>query len=231
MGRNSAPLIYAATFLDGENFNAVTLGLAVVALVGTGIGTYYARRAVLPPRRKLVISVPESTSLLAISGSQIGITVTLADGTPIPNAHLTGVAIENAGLHPVETGHFDSARPIKLGLGAPILGIVVSPTTPASFAKVDPASNKHVLLGPELIQRGQRFFLQVLTDGEPKIEQPAAFIVGTSVVLQSDHYSSYSIIRAVWRETGEMLSPLIFPVIVAVIVGALATFIIAALRG
>jgi hypothetical protein len=186
---------YSVDFLDGKGFNALTIALAVIALIASIAGAYYAKRALAQPKLRLMIVIPEPTSLIATAGHSLGISVTLSNGTPLADPYLIDITVENTGSHAIESAMFDQGRPIRIELGTRIIAVTSAPPIQTSLARIDPANEQVLLIGPELIQKDQRYSFQVLTDGKPDAQDPESFIVGAEVVVTAEDYSPSAQLR------------------------------------
>ncbi|MEV6240261.1 hypothetical protein [Lentzea sp. NPDC051838] len=157
-------------FSGGIGFNLVTLLVAVVGISVTGIGVYYARKAVFPPKRRLTYFVLPPVSLLSgDSGSTKDIEVRY-QGEDLKDPYLVTISVENTGSHAVMSSQFDKSRPAVIDLGVPIKAvpkIVVTPGAGAGFEHS--VSGAELRLGPDLLNPGQSVVVQLLTEGLPDV--------------------------------------------------------------
>ncbi len=184
----------AAGFLaGGAAFNGATLAVAILALAIAFFSAQYARRALYPPKRRLTVEKHRAVSLLSTRpGSLDGITVAHHDRI-LAQPHIATVVLANTGQFAISSDHFDRGRPIVIDFQVPILDIVDVAMSPRSGSS-KPAcalTGSEIQFGPDLLSRGQKFTLRVLTDGKPKILDPVANLVDTEIeVLAGEELAS-----------------------------------------
>lgn len=191
--------------LDGRGYNGVTLFLAVAALISTVVAAYFAREALFPPRRRLVVRVlspvrfshraagGDSTEGVSRAEGVSGVVGTaLADnvevshnGEPIPDPHVVTVLLRNTGRHAISTAQFDQNRPIIVDIRAPIATLLspAGPPTPATVGFED----TRLLFHPDLIRQRQEISVQLITSGRPDAEFTVSeHLVDTRVDVERD---------------------------------------------
>jgi hypothetical protein len=184
--------------LQGVGFNVLTISVAVAALLVSGAGAYYARRAIFPPARRLVIYIPPASSLIATSGALPEFSVSYG-GKELQRPYVTQVTVSNTGRHAITSEMFDNKRPIELDFHAPIVAVSSSGAVPEEFARVRHVESSTILIGPELVQPGASMSFHVVTEGAPKPLQPIHFIVGTEVAIRREGEAdvvSYRLLRS-----------------------------------
>ncbi|WJK40127.1 hypothetical protein O7608_27520 [Solwaraspora sp. WMMA2056] len=163
--------------LDGEGYNGATLFLATAALISTVVAAYFAREALFPPRRRLVVRVLSPVSLLHADAGLLGGAEGVAgitgaggvevsrNGEPIPDPYVVTVLLRNTGRHAISTAQFDQQRPITIDIKTSIVA-VLSPAGPVAPATVE-AEGTTLRFHPDLIRQKQEISIQLLTSGRP----------------------------------------------------------------
>lgn len=169
----------AVEVLDGKGFNVVTIALAVVALILGGISTYYARKALFPPKRQLSYLLGSATALVNQAGLQAGggAIEVRRNGVLLTDPYLVVVEIKNSGRHAIASEQFDRGRPLELDLNVPIVELMgANAGEHGSVMDACAASATFVSFGPELIRRSQKVIFTVLTEGCPDLEVRDYFV-------------------------------------------------------
>lgn len=179
----------AGSVLEGRQYNAAALTVAICGLVVTAIAAYYARRALFPPRRRITISVPSATHLLRTVDASINLSI-LLNGERIHRPHLVRVLVSNTGRYAIESARYDKDRAIMLDLGVPILAVLEARGTPPNFARAESVRGTRLLLGPELIQRAQTFAVDVIAEGLPSPVQAISFVTDTEVTIRLGEWAT-----------------------------------------
>jgi hypothetical protein len=207
---------------QGTLFNAVTLGVAIVAVLVTGITAFYQRRSLLPPRRRLTIVAQPPVPLLS-KGSVEGITVTY-DDVRLNDPHVTTISLVNTGRHDIGSGQFDQGRPIELRLGVRIAKVIDASATPQGAPvpkhQVDGSA---IRIGPDLIARAHVLTLQVLTAGRPEL-QSTAYLTDTKLEIRRELPLARAL-RAIERVPPSAVTAISAIVAVAVVLGLNNTLI------
>ncbi|WP_326555030.1 hypothetical protein [Micromonospora sp. NBC_01813] len=154
--------IRTVDLLDGRGYNGATLLLAVAALICAIAAAYFAREALFPPRRRLVVRVLPPVPLSQEGG--LGVAVS-HEGRSLPDPHVVTVLLRNTGRHAIATTHFDRDRPISVDINATIEAIL-SPTDLPAASGVR-FERTTALFDPELIRPKQEIAVQLLTSGKP----------------------------------------------------------------
>ena len=181
--------------LDGRGYNGATLFLAIAALISTVVAAYFAREALFPPGRRLVVRMLSPVSLRHADADRLGDVAgghgaegvagghgadgvagvhgaegveVSRNGEPIPDPHLVTVLLRNTGRHAISTAQFDQKRPIIVDLKAPVVA-VLSPAGPFVPATVKPKGTT-LTFRPDLIRPKQEISIQLLTSGRPDPE-------------------------------------------------------------
>ncbi|MBU2664002.1 IPT/TIG domain-containing protein [Actinoplanes bogorensis] len=154
---------------NGEFFNALTLIVALIALVVGIFAARYGRRALFPAKRRLMFSaLPPAPLLAAESVADHGVSVTY-QGRDLTNPHVATISVENNGRHALSSDQFDQDRPIVIDVGVPIRAILKASMIPDSGrAFKNGTDGTEIRLGPDLLNPGETLVLQVLTDGVPE---------------------------------------------------------------
>lgn len=152
----------------GETFNIVTVAVAVFALLVGLAGAVYQRRSVLPPKRRLTITAQRPTPLLSNESPVKGLSVRYND-TIIKTPHVVTLTIENTGKHDLSSAQFDQDRPVLIDLSAQIIKVLDIYKGPDGAGPKWTEHGSKIEIGPDLIRRGQRLEMQILTDGRPDV--------------------------------------------------------------
>ncbi|MEO5664965.1 MAG: hypothetical protein ABIR39_17000 [Nocardioides sp.] len=141
-----------------------TIVLAVLALVVGALGAFFAYRQLFPGARTLDITVLSARPLLDpdMPDGQFEL---LVDGSAItPEPHLVSVVVTAKGRHDVSSSNFESAKPLRLDVGAPVhkvLSAIASP--PRGSLPSLAVTDEELDVGPGLFTRGQSIYVQLLT--------------------------------------------------------------------
>jgi hypothetical protein len=168
--------------LDGRGYNGVTLFLAIAALISTVVAVYFAREALFPPSRRLVVRVlypvrlphrdaggDSAEDVSGVEGTARADCVEVPrNGEPAPDRHVVTVLLRNTGRHAISTAQFDQNRPITVDIRATIKE-VLSPAGPSVQTTVK-ADGTTLKFGPDLIRQKQEISIQVITWGRPDPE-------------------------------------------------------------
>lgn len=167
--------------LTGSVFNALTLGVAVLAAVLTALTAFYQRRSLWPPRRRLTVTWQRPVALLSRTVEGIRVAV---DDVQVADAHVVRISVANTGKNDITSAMFDQRRPVRLKFGVPVVGIIdaVSAGGPVPAHALE---GSQVSLGPDLLARSQVIDFQVLTDGRPRV-RCEAYLADTNLELREE---------------------------------------------
>jgi hypothetical protein len=171
----------AQDIFEGRPFNAITLTVALIALGVATIGAYYARRAIFPPKRQLILSIQSSASLLSESTPTVsGIEVT-HNRVALRNPYVTTLSIRNLGRLDIRSEFFDGDRPLELLLDVPVVKVLNISTESSSILRpIHDVKESSIDFGPDLIKRKSETSFQILTEGRPNLSYQA-YLIDTEV--------------------------------------------------
>ncbi|WP_327005500.1 hypothetical protein OHA72_62805 [Dactylosporangium sp. NBC_01737] len=158
--------------LDGIGFNALTLSLTVIGLAFTVIGVLYARSALYPPQRRFEVTYESPIALVGASQS-VGAQISLYNGgSEVVDPHILTIRVRNTGRFDITQDQFGGGVPLLLDLQAPIVGITLNESSPASRPSLRVNHDGSVLqLGPAPVYRDQVSTLRILTSCLPRIDR------------------------------------------------------------
>ncbi|MGW3422608.1 hypothetical protein [Streptomyces phaeochromogenes] len=153
------------------------IALVCTLILGT-IGIYYAREAILPPKRQLSYRMLSRAPLInqgSISSGQIIVT---HNGVVLQNPHVLVVSLTNTGRHEVASDYFDQGRPLTFELSTPVIDLT---SMTGRTLKILRPEGTVIPFGPELIKRRQVVTFTALTEGEPRLAVHD-YIIDTKVI-------------------------------------------------
>jgi len=166
--------------LAGQWYGSATMWAAVTAVLAAtaiGVGAWATLRA-SNPRRRLLYGTTSAARLINASDMVRNTLRVTRAGTVLADPHVLVVEVRNDGRRDVASGAYDAGQPIRLDLGAPVVDVLESESTPAGIQMPTIAvSGTELHLGPSLIAKGQRIRLTVLVDGPgPQLTFHAALV-------------------------------------------------------
>ncbi|MEU4478453.1 hypothetical protein AB0F68_10380 [Micromonospora sp. NPDC023966] len=192
----------ALNLLEGKGFSAVTLAVAVFALLFAAPALYFAREAVFPPRRRLSIHLLTPARILGHAGDRVEDLDIWRRGRVLEDPYVVTVIVRNTGRHAVDDDQFYRGRPIRINFRVPV-ALLGSP--PEAVAVDD----QDLLIGPYLIRQGQELQIQVLTDRAPVLDKDAVseYLKDAKVAVEIGSYGSQVgvAVRAVVIKLGVVL--------------------------
>jgi hypothetical protein len=144
---------------------ADTVALIAIALVAMLVG---ARVAVSTgfPRRRLYWSMPVIAPLLSAPEGMRDDLELRRNGIPLRDPHLLEVHLASRSRRDISSDDFDSHEPLRLDVGANIVEILRTSSTPATPPAPDITHDTTALkIGPSLIGKRQRITITVVADG------------------------------------------------------------------
>jgi hypothetical protein len=133
----------------------------------------YARLAVLPPKRRITVSSIGPTSLLSDSAPTKDLEVRY-HGQLVQAPYYTSLFVRNTGRHAITTAMFDQGRSLTIDLGAKVMH--AAEAEPGSAPVRFSATGSTIAIGPDLIKRGDRVALGIVTEGQPRLDRKSMVI-------------------------------------------------------
>jgi hypothetical protein len=99
-------------------FNWATLAIAMAGLVAAVFAAWYAQRALLPPRRRLELTLNNVVQIVSPPDEQLEVRY---EGELVASPHTCTLIVTSTGLHSVSSAQFDQGEPIVVELGVPIV--------------------------------------------------------------------------------------------------------------
>lgn len=144
---------------------ADTVVLVVIALVAMLVATRVALSTGFP-RRRLYWSMPVIAPLLSAPKGMREELELRHNGIPLRDPHLLEVHLASRSRRDISSDDFDSHEPLRLDVGANIVDILRTSSTPATPPAPDITHDTTALkIGPSLIGKRQRITITVLADG------------------------------------------------------------------
>lgn len=198
--------------------------LGLTALVIAIVGIIYARRAVLPPRRQLDVSIVQVSPILTTAHDKLTVEY---DGRTIDAPHVCAIRIQSTGKHAISATQFDSGRPVVIDLKANVVENLGTESVPAGQAPPEiRISGTQVQIHPSVIAPGQTVDVSVLTAGRPTpdilyhlIDTKVEFAVNRSDVQKLQHTQAA---RTSNRRQGFLIFLFVAPVSIVLAVGLIA---------
>jgi hypothetical protein len=154
-------------FLEGKPFNALTLAIALVAIVVTA---YFAQKTLRVNRRRLTVAALPPAPLLTSHSQGLANLQLTWNGTLLTDAHIVTFMLDNYGRAAIDSSSFDRGRPIRLNLSAPVVEVMSVSLRPKSASEFAHAWEENsVTIGPDVLKPLQRLTVQLLVAGEPDL--------------------------------------------------------------
>lgn len=166
-------------------YNAITLMIAVAALVAGIFGALYARKALWPPKRKLEVFIAHISPILSTEYDKFSVSY---DGRDIEQPHVCNIQLRSVGRHSISSVQFDQGKPLQIGFGVPIVEIlnVEHAPTGGPLSELSITGNTLNLL-PSVLAPRSVVNVSVLTNGKPElalehnlIDTPVGLTIGHS---------------------------------------------------
>ena len=151
----------------------MSFGLAevIVGVVALLVTLWLGYRALLPPKRELLLTaVPPAPLLAEASAGLSDLRVALA-GQLVSDPYVATLSIANTGRFDISEASFDGQRPLVISLGADPVAVLRVSSSPSRGTDIPVVlDGQEVQIGPGLISRRQQVDIQVLTSGRPTLD-------------------------------------------------------------
>lgn len=204
-----------------------TVAAASVAIPSTVAIMWVTVRVGRPKRRLLYRMLVSAPLISADQHLRHGLEVR-RDGRLLTDPHIVSIELSNQGRVDIARSAFDGAEPLRLDVGAPIIDVLSSATTPADRAIPSARADRNMLkIGPGLIASRQKVVYSLLLDGAtPGVTCAAPELIDTDVRRQdpdSDPSGSAHAMAIISLIFGTMsLLLLAVPAVPAIILGHVA---------
>jgi hypothetical protein len=148
----------------------------VISTVGLVLGIFYFLRN---RKTKVISYYTQHTPLIVRKNESIPIEI-LYDSKPVKNPTVTSIKIRVTGSQEIKSSDFDGNMSIGLPGIASLLLVQVVGTIPERLPVRYNVDSSDIYLEPLLLNPGDGFHLQVLSDGEPDHVNIEARIAGVS---------------------------------------------------
>jgi hypothetical protein len=141
--------------------------IGVVGLLLAALAAWYTRAALYPGRELTLYVLPPAS---VISGDARSLVdnlggVDIGGGRVVADPYVVAITLEATGRSDVPSSAFDGDRPLSLDVGTAIVDVLQSDDLLVTLDAT------RVRIGPELLKRGRRWNLQLLTDGPPDLSR------------------------------------------------------------
>ncbi|MEV6107517.1 hypothetical protein AB0M28_22845 [Streptomyces sp. NPDC051940] len=154
----------SAFWASGTFWTAV----AVLTSAMIGVGAMWATLRAAHPKRRIAYDI-EATAIESPHHALGGILELRRDGVTLSNPHIVRVDIKNTGRRDIASSSFDNSSPIRIGVGAPVLDVLNTGSTP-----VETQAPAYEVVGHELhikpgrIGKGALATYTLLVNGAPR---------------------------------------------------------------
>ncbi|GGP78529.1 hypothetical protein [Streptomyces melanogenes] len=136
-----------------------------VAIAAIVVGAWATLRAAYP-RRRLTYYLRSIAPLIPPTASRHGRVAVEIGSVALTDPHVLHVELANPGSHDIPSSAFDGGDPIELDLGANVVTLLATTSTPPHAAAPSVNTDERILtVGPSLIAKGQLVTISVLVDG------------------------------------------------------------------
>ncbi len=104
----------------------------------------------------------------------------VVNGTPVQDARLTALTIAVAGTHDISSTSFEGGQGIEFAADRPISLVGITPVNVAHAM-----SERSIVIGPQLMRRGEPISFTLVTAGPPQFRQPTAPIADVRVISEN----------------------------------------------
>ncbi|MTE19734.1 hypothetical protein F0L17_11480 [Streptomyces sp. TRM43335] len=148
-------------------FASLWAAAAVFATLGVGIGAMWATLRASNPKRRITYWMGDTPLLQSHHRLEGGLQVS-RNGRTLADPRLVRIRMTNTSRRDVPSSAFDQSKPIRIGVGRPILESLGTESEPADAAPPqESVVGTELHIGPGRIGRNQSVTYLVLIDGEP----------------------------------------------------------------